>query len=84
MAITISTWVDILGGNNLLLVVGLFTLKVFYALYIVPAYLFWLLLKKIWAFMGTDYSKTEEDYERERQMEKMKKKKQKKKVKYIK
>ena len=75
---------DILGVNNLLLIIGLFTLKVFYALYLIPMYIGWLLLKKVWNFIGTDYSKTEEDYERERQMEKMKEKKKKKRVKYIK
>ena len=71
---------DILGANLVLLVIGIFTLKVFYCLYVIPAYVVYWLGGKVWGFISQDYKKTEEDYEEEKRMEKMKKKKEK--VKY--
>ena len=57
LGIGYSTYIDILGVNNLFSIVSMFTYKIFYLLYAIPAYLVWLVLKWIWGFMGTDYKK---------------------------
>lgn len=45
------------------MMLSLYTNKIFYLLWLLPGYLFWLLLKKIWSFMNTDYTTPETEEE---------------------
>ena len=54
---------DLFAANNSVLLISLFTFKIFYLLYIIPIYLGWLLMKKVWSFVNKDYSKEQPNEE---------------------
>jgi hypothetical protein len=51
----IGLYIDLFASNNVIMLISVFTYKIFYLLWLAPLYLAYLGLKKVWTFMGKDY-----------------------------
>lgn len=52
-----SLYMDLYALTNVVLLISLFTFKIFYIFYAIPLYIVYLAGGKVWQFANKDYSK---------------------------